>query len=62
MFADDTVIDTAEKTDCHEDLQNNLNVTLYKIKYYLNSDRLSLKPFNIYIILLFTHSAEQCPL
>ncbi len=42
MFADDTEIDTAEKPKCHEDLQNNLNADLYKIKGYLNYNRLSL--------------------
>ncbi len=29
MFADDTEIDTAEKLQCHEDLQNNLNADLH---------------------------------
>ncbi len=42
MFADDTEIDTAETPECHEDLQNNLNADLHKIKDYLNCNRLSL--------------------
>ncbi len=42
MFADDTEIDTAEKPECHEDLQNNLNADLHKIKDYLNYNRFSL--------------------
>ncbi len=42
MFADDTEIDTAEKPECQEDLQNKLNADLDKIKGYLNYNRLSL--------------------
>ncbi len=42
MFGDDTEIDTAEKPECHEDLQNSLNADLHKIKDYLNYNRLSL--------------------
>ncbi len=42
MFADDTEIDTAEKPECHEDLQNKLKADLNKIKDYLNYNRLSL--------------------
>ncbi len=40
MFADDTEIDTAETLEYHEDLQNNLNADLHKIKNYLNNNRL----------------------
>ncbi len=43
MFADDAEIDTAEKPECHEDLQNNLNSDLHKIKDYLNYNRLKFK-------------------
>ncbi len=42
MFGDDTEIDTAEKLECYEDLQNNLNADLHKSKYYLNYNKLSL--------------------
>ncbi len=31
MIVDDTEIDTAEKPECREDLQNNLNVDLLKM-------------------------------
>ncbi len=32
MFTGVTEIDTAENPECHEDLQNNLNADLHKIK------------------------------
>ncbi len=35
MFTDYSNIDTAEKPKCHEDVQNNLNGDLHKIKDYL---------------------------
>ncbi len=31
MFTDDTKIDTAQKPECHEDLQNNLNADFHKL-------------------------------
>ncbi len=49
MFADDTEIDTAEKPECPEDLQNNLNVVLQKIKDYLYYHRLSLISQNVWL-------------
>ncbi len=42
MFVDDTEIDTAEKPERHEELQNNLNADLHEIKDYLNYTKLSL--------------------
>ncbi len=42
MFAGDTEIDTPEKPECHEDLQNNLNAEIHKIKDYLNYNTLNL--------------------
>ncbi len=39
MFTDDTEIDTAEKPEYHEDVQNNLNADLFKIKDYFNYKR-----------------------
>ncbi len=42
MFADDTEIDTTEKPEYHQDIQNNLNADLHKLKDYLNYNRLSL--------------------
>ncbi len=42
IFANDAEIDTAEKPECREDLQNNLNADLHKIKDYLIYNRLSL--------------------
>ncbi len=39
IMNDDTEIDTEQKPECHEDLQNTLNVNFQKIKDY---NRLSL--------------------
>ncbi len=42
IIADDTEIDTAEKPECHEYLQNNLNADFHKIKGHLYYNILSL--------------------
>ncbi len=42
MFTDNTEINTTEKPECHEDLQNTLNADRHIIKDYLNYNTLSL--------------------
>ncbi len=41
MYVDDTVIDSASKPDCPEELENNLNSDLSKISVYFNINRIS---------------------
>ncbi len=62
MFGDDTEIDTAEKPESHEDLQNSLNADLHKIKDYLNYSRLSLNiPKCEFMLMVTFQSLAEMP-
>ncbi len=55
MYADDTEIDSASKSDCPEELENNLNSYIFKISEHFNINRLSLNVPKCEFILIGTY-------
>ncbi len=55
MYAGDTEIDSASKSDCPEELENSLNSDLCKISEYSNINRLSLNVPKFEFMLIGTY-------
>ena len=57
MFADDTEINSAAKSECSAELESSVNSDLCKLKQYFYINRLSLNVQKCEIMLIGTHQS-----